>query len=65
MSEAIIPKPQVLQKKQPKAFVADALRIEGNPYVRHSSNTETFKNLKERGKLIFRDCINVRLGGNI
>jgi hypothetical protein len=65
VNEAVIPKLKDLEIKQPKAFVTEALKVEQNLYARHSNSTETFKQLKERGKLIFRDCMQIRVGGNI
>ena len=65
VSEAVIPKHKELETKQSKAFVTEALRVDANIYARHSNSTETFKQLKERGKLIFRDCMQIRVGGNI
>ncbi len=45
--------------------MTDALKVETNPYARHANNPETFKQLKERGKLLYRDCVYIRVGGNI
>lgn len=43
----------------------EALKSESNPYSRHSNSIEQFKQLQERGLLLFRDIQYVRVSESL
>jgi hypothetical protein len=45
--------------------VIEALKQNGNPYARHSTNIESFKQLQERGLLLYRDAQYVRVSDSL
>jgi hypothetical protein len=54
-----------VNKLTSKVIVLEALKSESNPYSRHSTSIETFKQLQERGLLLFRDIQYVRVSESL
>lgn len=54
-----------VNKLTSKVIVLEALKSESNPYSRHSTSIETFKQLQERGLLLYRDVQYVRVSESL
>lgn len=57
--------PPETQKLNNKVIVMTALRQASNPYARHSTNIESFKQLQERGLLLYRETQFVRVSESL
>jgi hypothetical protein len=51
----------VLGKVSNKDLVLEALKSQYNPYARHHQSIESFKQLQERGLLLYRDVKYIRV----